>query len=104
MSTSEAAAPKNDTASKFLLDPYLAWAHGEGIQIHVDIRLNLLSIETGPWDRYDARGCFAHAHGRGDFMANYVVEVPPGSKTRPGKHLYEAVFYVLEGTGPTQGT
>jgi oxalate decarboxylase/phosphoglucose isomerase-like protein (cupin superfamily) len=34
-------------------------------------------------------------------MANYVLEVPKGSKTRPVKHLYESFFYVLSGTGST---
>ena len=34
-------------------------------------------------------------------MANYVIEVPAGSKTRPVRHLYEAFFYVLVGHGST---
>ena len=88
-------------AGKFLLDPYLAWANGEGVPVHLDFGHDLLALETAPWDRYGARGCFAHTHGRGDFMANYVIEVDPGAKTRPVKHLYEAFFYVLEGYGST---
>jgi hypothetical protein len=96
-------APKTaaDASGKFLVDPYLDWAKGEGIPIHLDFGHDLLSLETGRWDRYDARGCFAHTHGRGDFMANYVIEVPAGSKTRPVKHLYEAFFYTLSGSGST---
>ena len=88
-------------AGKFLLDPYLEWANGEGVPVHLDFGHDLLALETAPWDRYGARGCFAHTHGRGDFMANYVIEVDPGAKTRPVKHLYEAFFYVLEGYGST---
>ena len=86
---------------KFLLDPYLDWANGEGIPIHLDFGHDLLALQTGKWDRYDARGCFAHTHGRGDFCANYVLEVEPGRKTRPVKHLYEAFFFVLSGYGST---
>ena len=86
---------------KFLLDPYMDWAQGEGIPIHLDFGHDLLSLETGRWDRYDARGCFAHTHGRGDFMSNYVVELIPGGKTAPVKHLFEAFFYVLDGYGST---
>jgi oxalate decarboxylase/phosphoglucose isomerase-like protein (cupin superfamily) len=37
----------------------------------------------------------------GDFMANYVLEVPAGGKTRPVRHLYEVFCYVLEGYGST---
>jgi len=86
---------------KFLLDPYKSWAEGEGIPIHLDFGHQLLNLETKPWDRYDAKGCFAHTHGMGDFMANYVLEVEPGKKTRPVQHIYEAFFFVLTGHGST---
>lgn len=85
-----------------LIDPYRDWSEAEGIPIHLDFGHNLLKLETGPWDRYDARGCFAHTHGAGDFMANYVLEVAPGRKTRPVKHLYEIFCYVLAGHGSTK--
>lgn len=90
-----------DLSEKFLVDPYLNWAEGEGIPIHLDFGHDLLALETKPWDRYDALGCFAHTHGRGDFMANYVLELAATKKTRPVKHLYEAFFYVLSGHGST---
>ena len=88
--------------SRFLIDPYREWAEGEGIPIHLDFGHNLLELETGPWDRYDARGCFAHTHGAGDFMANYVLDIGPGAKTRPVKHLYEVFCFVLAGHGSTK--
>jgi oxalate decarboxylase/phosphoglucose isomerase-like protein (cupin superfamily) len=88
--------------SRVLIDPYRDWAEGEGIPIHLDFGHNLLELETGDWDRYEAKGCFAHTHGAGDFMANYVIEVVPGSKTRPVKHLYEVFCFVLAGHGSTK--
>jgi hypothetical protein len=91
----------DDLSKKFLVDPYLEWAQGENIPIHLDFGHDLLSLETGRWDRYGVKGCFAHTHGRGDFMANYVLEIPPGAKTAPVKHLYEAFFYTLSGVGST---
>ena len=51
-----------DEGKKFLLDPYKEWAQAEGIPIHLDFGHDLISLETGPWARYDARGCFAHTH------------------------------------------
>jgi mannose-6-phosphate isomerase-like protein (cupin superfamily) len=90
-----------DDGKKYLLDPYVEWAEAEGIPVHTDFGLDLLALETDEWDRYDARGCFAHLHGRGDFMANYVLEVAPTRQTRPVKHVYEAFFYVLAGHGST---
>lgn len=101
MSNKDALSSEADANGKILLDPYMDWAAGEGVPVHLDFAHDLLALETGPWDRYDARGCFAHTHGRGDFMANYVLEVAPGGKTRPVKHLYEAFFYGLSGFGST---
>jgi hypothetical protein len=101
MSSASKPGTEIDLSKKFLVDPYMNWAEGEGIPIHLDFGHDLLALETARWDRYDARGCFAHTHGRGDFMANYVLEVPAGGKTRPVKHLYEAFFYTLSGRGST---
>jgi hypothetical protein len=84
-----------------LLDPYLDWAESEGPAIYEDFGLDLLALETKPWPRFDARGAFAHVHGRGDFTSCYVLEVPAGSKTRPVRHVYEAFFYGLSGRGST---
>jgi hypothetical protein len=90
------------TAEKvFLVDPYMDWAEEQRIPIHEDFGIDLLAIETAPWDWYGARGAFAHTHGRGDFMANYVVEIPPGGKSAPVRHLYENFVYVLSGHGST---
>jgi hypothetical protein len=88
--------------SRVLIDPYRDWAEGEEIPIHLDFGHNLLALETGPWDRYEAWGCFAHTHGAGDFMSNYVLEVAPSGKTRPVKHLYEIFCFVLSGHGSTK--
>ncbi len=96
------ATSEVDLKGKFLVDPYLEWAQGEGIPVHLDFGHDLLALETDNWARFDARGCFAHTHGRGDFMANYVLEIAPGKKTAPIKHLYEAFIYVLEGHGTTR--
>ena len=87
--------------TRYLLDPYMDWANGEGIPVHEDFGHDLLALETKRWDRFGARGCFAHTYGRGDFMANYVLEVEAGKKTAVIKHLYEVVFYALCGQGST---
>ena len=106
MNTENSAAIPDELAAdkqaRVLVDPYRDWSVGEGIPIHLDFGHNLLELETGPWERYEARGCFAHTHGAGDFMANYVLEVAPGAKTRPVRHLYEVFCYVLAGHGSTR--
>lgn len=91
----------SDNRGRRLIDPYGVWTEEEGIPVHTDFAHDLLTLETAPWDRYGARGCFAHTHGMGDFMANYVLEVPPTATTSPIQHMYEAFFFVLSGYGST---
>jgi uncharacterized RmlC-like cupin family protein len=87
--------------ARVFLDPYMDWVKKQGVPVHLDFGHDLLALKTDKWDRYDARGCFAHTHGRGDFCANFVLEVEPGKKTAPVKHLHEAFFYALSGYGST---
>jgi mannose-6-phosphate isomerase-like protein (cupin superfamily) len=90
-----------DTAPKFLLDPYLEWTKGEGPPIHEDFGVDLLTIETGPWPRLGdgCSGAFVHLKGRGDWMTVFLIEVAPGRKSAPQRHIYDEVFYVLSGHG-----
>ena len=36
---------------KFLVDPYMNWATGEGIPIVEDFGIDLKTVETKPWPR-----------------------------------------------------
>ena len=67
---------------KFLIDPYLDWAKEEGIPIVEDFGVDLLSLETKPWARMEAKGAFVHLKGRGDFLNVYVLEIPPAGSLR----------------------
>ena len=84
---------------KFMVNPYLDWAKAEGVPIFEDFGLDLLALETGPWDRYGVHGAIAHVKGRGDFMTVFVLEIPPGGKTIPQKHIFEEACFVLSGHG-----
>ena len=86
---------------RFLVDPYGEWAKGEGVPIHEGFGLDLLALDVAPWPRLEAKGAFAHLSGRGDFIDMQVLEIAPGAKTAPQRHLYEEVIYVLAGRGST---
>ncbi|MDH5747725.1 MAG: hypothetical protein OEY85_00285 [Rhodospirillales bacterium] len=92
----------NDTSdAKFLFDPYLDWTSREGIPTVEDFGVDLLKVETKPWARFGVDGAFVHLKGRGDFVSQFVIDLPPGAKTSPQQHLFEEVIYVLEGHGST---
>jgi mannose-6-phosphate isomerase-like protein (cupin superfamily) len=90
-----------DYQKRFLLQPYLDWAKAEGPPIIEDFSIDVLACETGWWPRYDCKGAFLHTRGRGDHCTAYALDIPPGKKTAPVKHLYEFFVYVLEGHGST---
>ena len=88
-------------APKLLLDPYGAWAAAEGVPVIEDFGVDLLKTATATWPRFDVEGAIVNLKGRGDFVSIFVLDLAPGAKTAPQKHLYEEVVYVLSGHGST---
>ncbi len=89
-------------AANFLRDPYLEWAKAEGVPVVEDFAVDLNQVATQPWSRMGVPGAFVHLKGRGDFMSLFVIDLPPGGKCVPQRHLYEEVIYVLSGHGSTK--
>jgi mannose-6-phosphate isomerase-like protein (cupin superfamily) len=89
-------------AGKYLVDSYEDWAKGEGVPIHAGAAVDLLKAEVKPWARFGVNGAFCHLDGRDDFLAVFLIELPPNSGSAPHQHLYEEVCYVLTGTGSTE--
>jgi quercetin dioxygenase-like cupin family protein len=87
---------------RYGIDPYLDWVKNEGLPVTEDYGIDLFSVKTGDWPRYGVKGAAVHLMGRGDFSNMFLFELPPGKSTIPQRHIYEDVFYVLEGTGSTQ--
>ncbi len=89
--------------SRFGIDPYLEWVANEGLPIlEGRYAVDLFEVTTGAWPRIGARGAAIHLEGRGDFCNMFLHELQPGSATAPIQHLYEDLYYVLEGHGSTQ--
>jgi len=84
------------------INPYLDWARAEGIPINYGVSLNLFEIELGDWPRYGVAGGIAHYPGSGDYCNQFVMAIPPGGSTTPQRHLYEEIYFVLDGRGSTQ--
>ena len=91
-----------DPGTKFLLDPYIDWAGGEGVPIVEDFAVDMLTMDTAPWKRLGVDGALVHLKGRGDFVAVQLIDIAPGAKSAPLRHLYDEVFYVLTGHGSTR--
>jgi mannose-6-phosphate isomerase-like protein (cupin superfamily) len=86
---------------RWLIDGYEVWARGEGIPIVEDVAVDLTTVGAAPWDRMGVDGAFVHTHSRGDYCSMYVLDLPPGGVTERVHHLYEALYFVLDGVGST---
>jgi gentisate 1,2-dioxygenase len=86
---------------RLLTDPYMEWLEEQNLPIVEDFGVDLLAVETAPWDLLGADAAFVNLKGRGDFISVTVVDIPPGGATEPQRHLYEEVVYVLSGRGST---
>ncbi|HZS64508.1 MAG TPA: hypothetical protein VFA53_08440 [Xanthobacteraceae bacterium] len=91
----------NNAALRYLIDSYLEWTKAQGIPVLDGVAVDLHGAETAPWARLGG-GCragFVHLRGRGDFVALQVIDIPPGGRSDPMRHMYDEVFYVLSGHG-----
>lgn len=86
---------------KLLVQPYARWAQRQGIPVVEDFAVDLLAVETAPWETLGAEAALVHLAGRGDWTNIVVMKLAPGSTTSPQRHLYEEVVYVLSGHGAT---
>jgi len=48
-----------------------------------DFGVDLLAVETAPWDRLGVPAAFVNLKGQGDFISVTVAEIPPGRATEP---------------------
>jgi uncharacterized RmlC-like cupin family protein len=92
---------KEPAGPKLLLDPYVTWAENEGVPISEDFGIDLLGVPTAAWPRFGVEGGIVHLKGRGDFVSIFVLDLAPGAKTDPQRHMFEEVVYVLSGYGST---
>lgn len=85
----------------WLVDGYERWLTGEHVPIIEGRSFDLCSVEVADWPRMGVPATFVHTHARGDLCSLYVLEIPPGGATELVRHLYEANFFVLGGSGST---
>ena len=86
---------------RWLVDGYQEWLDRQGLPIHTGLAVDLMTVETRPWARLGANAAFVHVDARGDFCSLYLVDLAPGAATPAQRHLYEAIVYVLDGSGST---
>ena len=84
---------------RWVIDGYEEFLAREGVPVVSGLAIDLMKVETKPWARLGADTAFVHLEARGDFCSLYLIDIPAGGSTKPQRHIYEEVFYVLSGNG-----
>lgn len=84
------------------VDSYRAWRDSQGVPVIQGFHIpNIKTVELAPWDWMGGSGAIVNLEGAGGTNDAYICELPPGGKSKPQKHLYEAMVYVATGNGAT---
>lgn len=83
--------------------PYDEFMESEGLSVIREIGIHdTRELDLTDWPRMGGRGTFVQLLGTEELWGMYVVEIPAGGALNPEHHLYEEVFYVVEGRGATE--
>lgn len=81
---------------------YKDFVSNEGIPVHEGYYIqDVSSCEVDYWDRTGVDGAIANLVGHEGINDLHIHELPPGETTKPQRHLYEEIIYVVEGNGAT---
>jgi mannose-6-phosphate isomerase-like protein (cupin superfamily) len=83
--------------------PYDNFMEAEGIPVFRDIGVSKVqNLPLAPWKRTGGRGTYIQLYGTEGKWGCYVVEVPGAGALNPEKHIYEEIYFVVEGRGTTE--
>src|SRR5215467_11436678 len=93
---------KVDRKVEVMDTPYDRWISSQGIDVVRGFFVeDLYTTPLKWWDRMGGYGVYIMLDGTGYLDDAYVCAVPPGKSLNPQRHIYEALFYVLDGRGAT---
>jgi mannose-6-phosphate isomerase-like protein (cupin superfamily) len=86
-----------------LKTPYDQFMDGEGIPIVRGIGVHKVqNLPRRPWKRLGGDATFIQLTGTESKWGCFVIEVPGAGALNPMRHLYEEIYYVVEGRGSTE--
>ena len=82
---------------------YETFMEEQGIPIVRGIGLyDSREVTLAPWKRMGGQGAFIQLDGTGGITGMYLLEIPAGGSVNPERHVYEELFWVVEGRGTTE--
>ena len=85
-----------------LVDTYKDWLKSEGVKVIEDFAFEDMSkIELGPWERKGGKGAVINIPYHVLTNDSQIIEINPGGKSEPERHVYEEYVYIISGVGAT---
>ncbi|HEV8352724.1 MAG TPA: cupin domain-containing protein [bacterium] len=83
--------------------PYDVFMDAEGIPIYRGVGVHRAQdLPRAPWPRMGGTGTFIQLYGTEGIWGCYVVEIPPAEALRDEHHMYEEIYFVIEGRGAVE--
>ena len=83
--------------------PYDHFMEEEGIPIYRGLGMgDVREIPKKPWKRMGGLGSYIQLDGTDGKLGMYALELPPRGESNVERHVYDAIFYVVEGRGSTE--
>jgi mannose-6-phosphate isomerase-like protein (cupin superfamily) len=83
--------------------PYDRFMEAEGIPIFRDIGVSRVQdLPRSPWKRKGGKGTYIQLYGTEGRWGCFVVEVPGAGALEPERHMFEEIYFVIEGRGSTE--
>src|SRR5690606_30379145 len=83
--------------------PYDLFMEEEGIPCFRGIGVSRVQdLPRADWARKGGRGTFIQLFGTEGKWGCFVVEVPGGGALNPERHMFEEIYFVVEGRGTTE--
>ena len=83
--------------------PYDVFMEEEEIPVYRGLGMaDVREIPRKPWKRMGGQGSYIQLDGTDGKLGMYALELPPRGETNVERHIYDEVFYVIEGRGSTE--
>ena len=100
----------SERSARVRLTPFERWVQSEELKVITRHTIyDILTEPLAPWSRTGCDGALLDlTHDpAGNVLINnqgtirYVIEIPPGGTIKAERHMYEEIFYAVEGRGAT---
>ncbi len=94
--------PETIAAAEAYKSPYEQWKESQGLPTLTGYHVqNCYTQELVPWKERGGSGIFVNLEGTGGFNDTYLYELAPTESSKPVRHIYDELVFIMKGQGST---